>query len=359
MFYLGASRKLVPERTGAGTPKGLIDRQGVGVAVAALIRHARTTPPLSSGRRLEAPGHYAGLLDLGGTTVALTTDTVGTKVLLAEATGRWEEIGEDIVGVNTNDLSSVGARPAALVDTLLCPGPDLGRFTAIGRGLARGLRKAGCHLLGGETAIVPDLVKSFDAGGTALGFFPDGRQPILGDLIKAGDVILGIPSDGFHANGYTRIRALLDREQVALGRRRPRARRTLAEELLRPTRIYARPVEAIADDRAVHGLAHISGGGVRNLARLGPDLRFTLDEWPAPEGLFEWLVDLGDLELEEAYETFNMGIGFVVVVAPDAAGRVLAKLKASGAPDARRVGAVEKGRGVGLPAFDLEYSGYA
>ncbi len=349
----------MPSANAAPLPRSGIDRSAVSEAVEALVRAARSSPPASSGRRREAPGHYAGLLELGGTTIALTTDTVGTKVLLAEALGRWEEIGEDIVGVNVNDLSSVGARPAALVDTLLCPAPDRHRLAAVGRGLARGLKKASCHLLGGETAIVPDLLKAFDAGGTALGFFPDGRQPILGESIRSGDALLGLRSDGFHANGYTLLRALLAREGLDLRRRRPGARSPLGEELLRPTRIYTRPIEAIADDPAVHGLAHISGGGVRNLVRLAPKLRFDLDGWPAPQGLFEWIVDLGDLDLAEAYETFNMGIGFVAVVEASAAPRLLARLKTNGAPEALRVGTVLAGRGVTLPGLGLEFSGYS
>ena len=336
-----------------------VDRSRVSDAVATLVRAARWSPPASSGTRVEAPGHYAGLLTVGGTTLAMTTDTVGTKVLLAESLGRWEEIGEDIVGVNVNDLSSVGARPAAIVDTILCTAPDPAKFAALGRGLARGLRKAGCHLLGGETAVVPDLVKGLDAGGTAVGYFPEGRSPILGDRIAAGDAILGIPSEGFHANGYTLLRRLIEQEQLDLRRRRPGARKSLGEELLHPTRIYAKPVESIADDPAVHGLAHISGGGVRNIARLRGDRKYRLDAWPKPAGLFEWIVDVGDLDVGEAYETFNMGVGFVVVTEGRSAERILAVLAKNGAPDARRIGSVELGRTVELPALGLEYAGYS
>lgn len=358
-FSPGAIRAAVGPREPGRYARAGVDRSAVAVALEALLRGARAPPPVGAGVRVEAPGHYAGLLKLGGTTVALTTDTVGTKVLLAEVTGRWEEIGEDVVGVNTNDLSSVGARPAGLVDTLLCRAPDPVRFAAVGRGIGQGLRKAGCHLLGGETAVVPELVQGFEAGGTALGFFPARRRPILGERIRPGDRILGLPSDGFHANGYTLIRRLLDQEHVDLRRRRPGARRNLGEELMRPTRIYARPIEAIVGDPAVRGLAHVSGGGVRNLVRLRREVRFSLDSWPRPKGLFEWLLDLGGLDLPEAYETFNMGIGFVVVVAPEGVDRALAGLKAHGAPDALPVGVVAAGRGVELPDLGLEYRGYS
>lgn len=335
-----------------------IDRGAVAEAIAGLVRAAHSAPPSSSGRRIAAAGHYAGLLQLGATTIAVTTDTVGTKILLAEALGRWEEIGEDIVGVNVNDLSSVGARPAGLVDTLLCPAPDRERLAAIGRGLSRGLKKAACHLLGGETAIVPDLLKSFDAGGTAIGFFPAERRPILGEGIEPGDIVLGLRADGFHANGFTQLRALIAREGLDLRRRRPGARIPLGEEMLRPTRIYTRPIEAIADDPAVHGLAHISGGGVRNLARLHEKVRFDLPGWPSPHGIFEWAVDVGDLDLADAYETFNMGIGFAIVVAAPAAPRILARLKGNGGADAVTLGRIERGRGVSLPEVGVAFTGY-
>src|SRR4029077_349478 len=204
--------------------------------------------------------------------------------------------------------------------------------------LGLGLRSARCHLLGGETAVVPDLVRGLDAGGTAIGFFPGDRRPILGRRIRAGDVLLGIPSDGLHANGYTLLRKMLEEAGTDLERRREPGGPSRAQELLTPTRIYARPIEAIADDPGVHGLAHISGGGVRNLMRLRSDVRFELAEWPAPPVIFRLVMDLGRLSDRVAYGTFNMGIGFVVVTARRASVRILSKLRTHGARDARPVG---------------------
>ncbi|MCI4339775.1 MAG: phosphoribosylformylglycinamidine cyclo-ligase [Thermoplasmata archaeon] len=349
----------------AGSPRAWtyarsgVDRTSVQRGLSALLASVTYRPPKTSGTVLQVPGHYAGMVRIGRETIAITTDTVGTKVLLAEETGRWEGLGEDIVAVNVNDLAAVGARPCGLVDCISLARPRGPVLGAIGRGLDRGLRAAGCGLLGGETAVVPDLVSGTDLGGTAIGFFPRGRRPVLGDRIRPGDRVLGIPSSGFHANGYTLVRRLVGGDRAKLRRRRPGASVSLEEELLAPTRIYVRPVEAVVDLPGVHGLAHISGGGVRNLVRLNRRVRFVLDTWPAPTGLFEWARVLGRIPPEELYQTFNVGIGFVIVVAPTAVTQVTRRLRRAGAPDVIPVGRIARGSGVDVPAQQLRYAGYA
>jgi phosphoribosylformylglycinamidine cyclo-ligase len=336
-----------------------VDRGPVAESLAALLRAVRYRAPPASGRPLDLPGHYAGLVRVGRETLAITTDTVGTKSILAEELGRWEEVGEDIVAVNVNDLAAVGARPIGLVDCLSVPVPDPEVFAQLGRGLDRGLRSARAHLLGGETAVVPELLRGRDLGGTALGFFPRGRRPITGDRIRPGDRILGIPSSGLHANGLTLARRLLRDRGVPLDRPRPGADRPLGEELLRPTRIYVPPVEAIAGLDATTGLAHVSGGGVRNLVRLNDRVRFVLDRWPEPPGLFGYLAELGGIAPAEMFQTFNMGIGFVVVARPTRASELFRRLARAGAPDALEIGTVARGKGVELPGHGLRYEGYA
>jgi phosphoribosylformylglycinamidine cyclo-ligase len=328
-------------------------------ALKALLRQVRFRPRPDHGRAVAAPGHFAGLVRVGRETLAVTTDTVGTKVLLAEQLGRWEEVGEDLVGVNVNDLAAVGARPAGLVDTILTAAPDPTTFAAIGRGIDRGLRAAGCGLLGGETAVVPSIVRGTDLGGTALGFFPRGRSPVLGDRIRPGDVILGIPSSGLHANGFTLVRRLLEERAVPLDRPRPGAHVPVGEELLRPTRIYCAVSDLLAGLPGTHGLAHMSGGGVRNLARLHPRVAFVLDHWPNVPPLFEWVRSLGPIEPAEMFRTFNMGIGFAAIVEPRRLAETRRRLARAGAPDAVEIGHVERGRGVRLPALGLAYEGYA
>ncbi len=336
-----------------------VDRSAVTEALSALLQVVRYRPPPTHGRPVDAPGHYAGMVRIGRETLAVTTDTVGTKVRLAAQVRRWEEVGEDIVGVNVNDLAALGARPAGLVDTILCDRPDAQVFRAIGRGLDRGLRAAGCSLLGGETAVVPSIVDGIDLGGTALGFFPRGRAPVTGRRVRVGDVVLGIPSAGVHANGFTLIRRLLDERAVDLRAAGPGGRASLAEELLTPTRIYSGVADAVAGREEVHGLAHLSGGGVRNLVRLRQDVEFILDRWPAPPPIFPYLQALGGLTDEEMFQTFNMGIGFVVVVAPTHLAESRRRLARAGAPDAVPIGRVGKGRGVRLPEHGLSYLGYS
>jgi len=308
---------------------------------------------------VDAPGHYAGLIRIGRETIAVTTDTVGTKVKLAAQLGRWEEVGEDIVGVNVNDLASVGARPAGLVDTILCREPDPDAFRGIGRGLDRGLRQARCALLGGETAVVPEIVDGIDLGATAFGFFPRGRRPVLGTTIRPGDRLLGVPSSGVHANGLTLVRRLLRERTVDLSRPRPGGTRPVGEEILTPTRIYSVVGDALADSAATHGLAHLSGGGVRNLVRLHPKVAFVFDRWPEVPSLFGWLQQLGGLSDEEMFQTFNMGIGFILVVSATRLAETRRRLARAGAPDAVEVGHVERGSGVSVPAYGLTFEGYA
>jgi phosphoribosylformylglycinamidine cyclo-ligase len=335
-----------------------VDRAATGTALAALLAQIRYRPPARHGRPLEGPGHYAGLMRVGREVIAVTTDTVGTKVLLAAAAGRWSEVGEDMVAINVNDLASVGARPFGLVDTVSCARADPSIFAEIGRGLNRGLVAGRCALLGGETAIVPDIVAGIDLGATALGFFPGRRRPITGLRIRPGDRLIGVPSSGLHSNGFTLVRRLLDRTKPPLGRPRPGGRGALAIELLRPTRSYVPASEALADHPGIRGLAHVSGGGVRNLVRLHPRVGYLLDEWPRPPSLFTWLQCLGPVTDEEMFQTFNMGVGFIAVVTPGALDAALSELRAAGVRDARPIGVVDAGPGIRLPAWNLIYRGY-
>jgi phosphoribosylformylglycinamidine cyclo-ligase len=353
-----AVARVAPRASAATYAQSGVDLAGRARALPQLLRAARYRAPASHGRPVSAPGHYAGLVRLPGATVAVTTDTVGTKVLLAEATGRWEEVGEDLVAINVNDLAAVGARPTAIVDTILCAAADPVAFAAIGRGLRRGLSAARCSLVGGETALVGEIVRSTDLGATAVGFFPRGRRPVLGERILPGDLVLGIPASGLHANGFTLVRRLLREARVPLNRARPGGRLPLGRELLTPTRTYSEFVDTVADLAGVVGLAHVSGGGVRNLVRLNAAVRFELGSWPEPPSLFRWLQELGGIEEREMFQTFNMGIGFLLVVRPAAAATVRSRLLRAGVRGLLKVGSVETGRGVELPDRGLSYRGY-
>ncbi len=335
-----------------------MDRSAVATALSALLKGVRYRAPSTSGRVMDLPGHYAGLVRIGRETLALTTDGVGSKLLLALEMDRWEEVGEDVVAVNVNDLSAVGARPAALLDYVACRAPESAIFAAIGRGLDRGLRKARCSLLGGETAVVPDLVQALDLSGAALGFFPGRRRPVTGRDIHPGDLVVGLPSSGFHANGYTLVRRLLETHGVGLAERITGERAPLGRLLLTPTRIYTAAVEAVVESGMAVGLAHISGGGVRNLVRLNPRVEFCLDSLPPPQGVFQWVSALSELPPSELYQTFNMGIGFVLVVRPRFETSVLDLLARTGEPRARIIGQIRKGQGVRLPHEGVRYTSY-
>lgn len=336
-----------------------VSRGRVSEALRELITEVRYRAPVRSGRKLPLAGHYAGLVRVGHLTLALTTDTVGTKTILAEQLDRWEEVGEDLVAINVNDLASVGARPCGIVDTLSLARPENPMFRALGRGIDRGLRQAQCSLLGGETAVVPDLVRATDLGATALGFFPGRREPITGTRVRPGDLLVGIPSSGLHANGFTLARRVLAESGATLDQPRPGANLPLGLELLTPTRTYVAASEVAADLPATTGLAHISGGGVRNLIRLSRRVSFRLDQWPAASGLFTWLQAKGKIEAREMYQTFNMGIGFVIVTRPNGFATLERRLRRAKISDARIVGRVERGAGVQLPELGLSYDGYA
>ncbi|WP_297469174.1 phosphoribosylformylglycinamidine cyclo-ligase [Thermococcus sp.] len=252
-------------------------------------------------------GHYAALMDFGGFYLAMTTDGVGTKVLIAEAVGKFDTIGIDMIAMNVNDLLCVGAEPIALVDYLAVKEPDEKIFSEIANGLYEGAKQAGVAIVGGETAVMPDLINGFDLAGTAIGVV--GKEKVItGGNIRPGDVVIGISSSGIHSNGLTLARKLLipkyglDYEYEG---------KKLWEWLLEPTRIYARAVLELIESVEVHGLAHITGGGLTNLKRL-TSYGFSL-EMPPIEGIFKLIHENG-VPLGEMFRVFNMGVGMVAIV---------------------------------------------
>lgn len=335
-----------------------VKRGDITASLSALLKGVRYRPPSSSGSMVDLPGHFAAVLKIGREHIAMTTDGVGTKLLLAQSLGRWEEMGQDVVAVNVNDLCAVGARPAAFLDTISCRQPDTAVFAALGRGLDRALRESRCALAGGETAVVPDLVQGLDLSGTAIGFFPKGRKPVTGAQLRSGDVLIGLPSTGFHANGYTLVRRLLETSGVSLAEHITGERLPLGRLLLAPSRIYVGAIEALLGAKLAVGLAHITGGGYRNLIRLHPKFEFHLDAFPQPQGLFQWVEAISELPAYELYQTFNMGYGFVVAVHPKDEEAALDLLAENGEPKARVLGHVRPGHGVRLPDAEVHYNDY-
>ncbi|WP_010476926.1 phosphoribosylformylglycinamidine cyclo-ligase [Thermococcus zilligii] len=287
-----------------------VDDEKTTIALRGIISLAEATFEFRKGKigePVEEIGHYAAVLDFGDFYLAMKTDGVGTKVLVAEAVGKFDTIGIDMIAMNVNDLLCVGAEPVALVDYLAVREPDEKVFSEIARGLYEGARQAGIAIVGGETAVMPDLINGFDLAGMAIGIIGD-KKVITGEAIRPGDAVIGISSSGIHSNGLTLARKLLipkyglDYEYEG---------KKLWEWLLEPTRIYVRPVLELLKSVNVHGLAHITGSGLLNLRRL-TNYGFSL-EMPPMGGIFRLIHDSG-VPLEEMFRVFNMGVGMMAIV---------------------------------------------
>jgi phosphoribosylformylglycinamidine cyclo-ligase len=336
---------------------------GVGALVAVL----KTIETGSPSRSVVPSGHYASVLkvsdDLG---IAISTDGVGSKLVVAEEADRLETVGIDCVAMNVNDLVCVGAEPIALVDYLAVEQVDAGRLARIGQGLKVGAEAAGTEVPGGELAVLPELIRGhpsphgFDLCATAIGTVKL-EDMVLGERIAPGDALIGIPSSGLHSNGYTLARrALLEPGPTHPGLSLDDTPDELggasvADALLEPTVIYVRAVLDLlrSDQVDVHGLAHITGGGLNNILRLGAGYAIE-DPLPAP-AVFELVAKLGAVEVAEMWEVFNMGCGFVAIVADDDAGAAAAILAAHH-PGARRIGTVTDQEGtVTVPSLGLSF----
>ncbi len=322
-------------------------------AVGAIVDVLRTIETGAPSRVVDLPGHYASVLrvtpDLG---IAIATDGVGSKLVLAEQTGRLDTVGIDCIAMNVNDLVCVGAEPIAMVDYLAVEQSDPQATGAIARGLAVGAADAGIEIPGGELAVLPELIRGhpsphgFDLCGTAIGTVA--LDAILtGGLVAPGDALIGVPSSGLHSNGYTLARRVLIDDGPGLDASPQELEgATIADALLEPTVIYVRAaLDLLRSGIAVHGLAHITGGGLKNLLRLGTGVGYAIEE-PLPVPAICTLVgELGDVPLAELWEVFNMGCGFVATV-PAAQADETAAILAARHPGARRIGTVTDRAGV-------------
>ncbi len=275
-------------------------------------------------------GHFAAVIQVGGLQLALTTDGVGTKILVAELAGKYDSIGIDCVAMNVNDLICVGATPLAMLDYIACADTDPDVFAEIGRGLAEGARQAGVSIVGGETAQIPDMLrgcapgKGLDLVGMAVGVVPKGAL-LDGSGIEPGDAVIALASSGIHSNGLSLARRTL-LSKFSLDEYLEELRCTLAEELLKPTQIYVPQVNAIREAGIrPRAIAHISGDGLLNLRRVEAPVGFELTELPEPQRIFQLIESIGEVDRAEMRTVFNMGIGLAVVVAePDVEKTLLA-----------------------------------
>lgn len=306
------------------------------------------------GAPIGGRSHFAGLVDFGDRALAICTDGVGSKLQVAAALKKWDTVGIDCVAMNVNDCICVGAEPLAFVDYIATREPDPRVAAEIGEGLNAGARQANVTLAGGETAILPDLVNGWDLAGTCVGFVSKANI-IDGSRIRRGDAIIGLASTGLHSNGYTLARKIVTAKGLSYEDGLPGGAhegRTLGQVLIEPTRIYVRSVLDLRDDLEVHGLANITGGGLKNIPRLNPRFRYSItNPMPVPK-VFQLLQEWGEVEDREMYQTFNMGMGFVVIVPASEEKEAVRSLKAE---HAQVVGRVEKGSGAALESLGLKF----
>lgn len=276
------------------------------------------------------------------------TDGVGTKLKIAQVMGKHGTLGIDLVAMCVNDILAGGAEPLFFLDYLAVGVLEVEAAAEIIEGIAEGCRLAGCSLVGGETAEMPGVYApgDYDLAGFAVGVVEEDRI-ITGRSISAGDTIIGLASSGVHSNGFSLIRAILgDDLEDALAREAPWGGITLGDELLKPTAIYVKAVLPLLGDGSVHGLVHVTGGGIpENLARILPpsvDAEVNLSAWPEPP-VFGFIREAGGVEGEEMRKVFNMGLGYLMVVDGERADHIMKKIDESGLA-AFVVGKIEEGR---------------
>jgi phosphoribosylformylglycinamidine cyclo-ligase len=336
-----------------------VDSAAADRGVAALVGVLRTIEHGRAARTVPLPGHFAAVLavapNLG---IAVGTDGVGSKLIVAEQARRYDTVGIDCVAMNVNDVVCVGAEPIAVLDYLAVERADPGVMRQIGVGLKRGAELASVEIPGGEVAVLPELIRGhpspngFDLTAACIGTVALDAI-VTGADCRPGDALIGAPSSGLHSNGYSLARRAL--ASLALDDRpAPLGGGTVADTLLEPTTIYVRAVlELLRSGLRVHGLAHITGGGLLNLTRLSPDVGFEVsDPLPVPP-VFGLVRELGAVANAEMWEVFNMGCGFCAVVPPSTADAAAALLAAHH-PGARRIGTVTDRAGlVELPSLGL------
>ena len=288
-------------------------------------------------------GDYAGLLDIGDRYLGLATDGVGTKLLVAEALSDYATIGIDCIAMNVNDLVAAGIEPVAFVDYLAVEQPDEETAEQVGAGLAAGADRAGVELVGGETAVMPDVIRGLDLAGACVGLAP--KDALFDGHAKPGDVLVGWPSSGIHSNGLTLARTAATRNHEYDDPFPGWEDRTVGEVLLEPTRIYTHLLGSMRD-HGVRGAAHITGGGWTNLTRLGENRYDVTDPFPI-QPVFEFIQKEGAVSDEEMHRTFNMGTGFIAALSAEHAEGLAAET------DGRIIGRVADGTGVSIRGLEL------
>ncbi len=292
----------------------------------------------------EFEGDYAGLVDIGDRYLALATDGVGTKLLVAEALGDYSTIGIDCIAMNANDLIATGVTPVAFVDYLAVETPDDETAERVGEGLVEGAERASIELVGGETAVMPDVIRGLDLAGACAGLATE--DELFDGEARSGDLLVGVPSSGIHSNGLTLARQAVTRNHAYTAQFPHDVNRTIGEALLEPTRIYRELLDPLHASET-HAAAHVTGGGWTNLQRMG-EFQYVVEDPFDAQPIFEFVQAEGNVSDEEMHRTFNMGTGFVAALPESDAAQVVDELD-----DARVIGRVGTGDGVSIRGLTL------
>jgi phosphoribosylformylglycinamidine cyclo-ligase len=308
-----------------------VDAQGVDETLRGLGGLIQETFSFNEYPPLLPLGYFANVVrlsvDLG---LAISTDGVGTKLLIAQQMDKYDTVGIDCVAMNANDIICVGAKPVSMVDYIAVQRLDDRQLGQIAVGLRDGAKQAGINIPGGEIAQVREMIHGprdgmgIDLVGSCVGVVHPERI-VIGQDVKPGDAVVGIAAVGMHSNGFTLARhALFERGGLSVDTRVDELGRSVGEELLEPTPLYVRPiVELLESGLAIHALAHITGDGLLNLSRVAAPVGFVIDAPLPPLPIFSLIQRLAEVETSEMFSVFNMGTGFCVVLAADDADRAI------------------------------------
>jgi len=307
------------------------------------------------GRPLVGIGHFTGLAEFGDYALSLCTDSVGTKLIVASQMRKWDTVGIDCVAMNVNDMICIGAEPIAFVDYFAVEKYDEEVARQVGIGLNEGARQGNVSIIGGEVAILPEVIHDFDLAGTCLGIVKKSKV-VAGKAIVPGDILIGLPSTGIHSNGLTLARRVFKEAGLSVSNPLPGGSGSIGQALLEPTAIYVRPVMAVLKKHKVHGIAHFTGGGLSNIVRLKEKVEFVITNPLQPQPVFPAIQKLAGIADREMYRTFNMGMGMCIVAPEEEAKGIIRTLGRS--VKAEVVGEVRRGTGVSLPEAGVRYGAY-
>ena len=289
------------------------------------------------------------IVSLNDIKIAMSTDGVGSKIIVANEMKKWDTIGIDCIAMNVNDLLCIGAKPLAFVDYLAMEKMDVNIAREIAKGLKNGALQAGVKVIGGETATLPEIIKGLDLAGTAVGII----VKELPSDIKDGDIIIGLRSNGLHSNGFTLARKVFKEngysfhdEIYEIG--------IIGYELLKPTKIYVKEIMELWNNFEIKGIAHITGSGLLKMKRMiSSKFKFIIEEPFEPQPIFKIIQKLGKVSDYEMYKTFNMGMGMVVIAEKEIADDVVQFLNKS--IESKIVGIIREGEGIELPKLEIKY----